>query len=427
MEYSRTVLFFTWMAITLGSGGGAIMATTLPKFETQEIDAAINIGYAVIVEDIDNDGWPDLVIADQHQVAWYQNPRERGLGWKKHVILQGHTRPDNVCITALDITGDGLSELVLGAGWRPFDTLNSGQLVWLKRRGDAREPWAVYPLPCDEPTVHRVQAIDTDGDGRLEIVHVPLMGRGATREGNWCDGRPLRIIAMKIPQNQPELLDSWDTSVLSQQLHVAHNFCESPGGGFARPGNPLIVASYEGLSMVYPEGNADQWTTYLMHPADQSQPMGSRGASEVRRSTNSPAVFATIEPWHGNQVVVYTAGKPNPELAFSFNRHVIDRELRWGHAVQFADVTGDGRDELIIGVRDDPRPDQGDTFSERRGVRIYQCTDERGTQWQRHIIDSGGIAVEDLAVADLDKDGRIDIIAVGRQTKNTRIYWNLDQ
>jgi hypothetical protein len=27
--------------------------------------------------------------------------------------------------------------------------------------------------------------------------------------------------------------------------------------------------------------------------------------------------------------------------------------------------------------------------------------------------------------ADLDGDGRIDIVAVGRQTHNGRIYWNL--
>jgi hypothetical protein len=33
--------------------------------------------------------------------------------------------------------------------------------------------------------------------------------------------------------------------------------------------------------------------------------------------------------------------------------------------------------------------------------------------------------VEDLCATDLDSDGRLDIIAVGRATKNGRIYWNL--
>jgi hypothetical protein len=44
--------------------------------------------------------------------------------------------------------------------------------------------------------------------------------------------------------------------------------------------------------------------------------------------------------------------------------------------------------------------------------------------WRRTLIDPAGVAVEDLAAADLDGDGRQDIVAVGRATKNVRIYWN---
>ena len=82
-------------------------------------------------------------------------------------------------------------------------------------------------------------------------------------------------------------------------------------------------------------------------------------------------------------------------------------------------ILGDGSDELIIGVRDDL--DQKD---HRRGVRIYKALDDKGAKWARHILDDGGGAVEDLTIGDLDGDGRIDIIAVGRATKNIRIYWN---
>ena len=43
----------------------------------------------------------------------------------------------------------------------------------------------MFPIPCDEPTVHRVRAFDIDGDGKPEIVHVPLQGRDASAKGNY--------------------------------------------------------------------------------------------------------------------------------------------------------------------------------------------------------------------------------------------------
>jgi hypothetical protein len=57
-------------------------------------------------------------------------------------------------------------------------------------------------------------------------------------------------------------------------------------------------------------------------------------------------------------------------------------------------------------------------------VRIYKALDDKGEKWERHLLDEGGVAVEDLACADLDGDGRIDIVAVGRASHNARIYWN---
>jgi hypothetical protein len=115
-------------------------------------------------------------------------------------------------------------------------------------------------------------------------------------------------------------------------------------------------------------------------------------------------------------VVVYTPGAKKGE----WQRTVVDEQLKWGHAVWCADLDGDGSDELIIGVRDDlgTKPD------ERYGVRIYKAQDATGTKWTRHDIDAGGVAVEDLTAGDLNGDGKIHLVAVGRKTKNVRIYWN---
>jgi hypothetical protein len=401
------------------------VAADLPKFKAQEIDSGLKIGYAVLTADIDGDKKLDIVVVDQHKLVWYQNPGKVGTDWKKRVMLDGTTRPDNVCAASIDIDGDGLPEIVLGSAWKPFDTANAAQLGWVKRGKTLDDPWAYHELPCDEPTVHRVRAFDIDGDGKPEIVHVPLMGRDSTAKGDWMDGRPVRIVALKVPAKDPEKKENWKTQVLSEELHVCHNFWPMfhPEDRRKQPLPSILVTAYEG---VYVINRVDEkWLTAKVGEGNQANPKGNRGASEVKNGWVGPAdarsaVIATVEPWHGNQVVTYTpTGGVKP-----WTRHLIDEQLRWGHAVWFADLDGDKTDELIIGVRDDPNPKAGDKFTERRGVRVYKCTDGKGAKWERTILDDGGVAVEDLCAADLDGDGKIDIIAVGRATGNCRIYWN---
>ncbi|HSQ57286.1 MAG TPA: VCBS repeat-containing protein, partial [Gemmata sp.] len=402
-----------------------LFAADLPKFKAQEIDTGLKIGYAVLTADINGDGKLDIVVVDQHKLVWYENPGKPGLPWKKRVMLDGTTRPDNVCAAAIDIDGDGLPEFVLGSAWKPFDTAHAAQLGWVKRGKALDDPWTYHELPCDEPMVHRVRVIDIDGDGKPEIVLAPLMGRDSTAKGNWMDGRPVRIVAYKVPGKDPEKKENWKTQVLSEELHVCHNFWQSTEI-FMTVGNPPIstdiyVTSYDGVHII--SGGKDKWKTTKIGVGNQANPRGSRGASEIKDGSpgKGTGILGTIEPWHGNQVVTYTRPKEAGKL---WDRHVIDDHLRWGHAVWFADLDGDGADELIIGVRDDPNPKAGDKFTERRGVRIYKCTDGKGVKWERTILENGGVAVEDLCAADLDGDGKPDIIAVGRQTGNARIYWN---
>src|SRR5207249_7203976 len=140
----------------------------------------------------------------------------------------------------------------------------------------------------------------------------------------------------------------------------------------------------------------------------------------------STPFIATIEPWHGHQVVAYT--QPKDTSMQLWHRQVIDDQLKWGHAVACADLYVDAQnpwrhgeaEQIVVGVRDN----LSDKPGERRGVRIYKALDKEGTKWTRHIVEDGGVAVEALAVADLNGDGRPDIVAAGRATGNVRIYWN---
>jgi len=378
-----------------------------PQFRMQEIETGLKVGYAVLLVDLNGDGKKDIVVVDTTRVVWYENPT-----WKRRTILQGHTKPDNVTIAAHDIDGDGELDLALGADWKPFNTKSGGTIQWLKRGKTLDDPWTVYPIG-EVPTVHRIRFADIDGNGKPALVVTPLMGKSSTARNNWMDGAPVTILAYRIPKSPTR--DRWVPDVLDQSLHVVHNFWPVPSA--SGKGMDLLTASYEGVSLL--THNADKWTRTQLGAGNQANPKSNRGSSEIKDGTlrSGRKFIATIEPWHGHQVVVYTQPADTRQL---WARHVIDDKLKWGHAVWCADLDGDGGDELIIGVRDDLSQDP----RERRGVRIYKALDDRGARWARHFVDPGGVAVEDMAVADLNKDGRMDIVAVGRQTGNVRIYWN---
>lgn len=410
----RRSIFPLGLAIILFafSWSKAPAAPNFVDFATEEIAKDLKIGYAVALADFNGDSKPDIIVVDKHRVIWYENPT-----WKVRTIISGTTKPDNVCLALLDIDGDQQLDIVLGADWAPFNTKSGGTLHWLKRGKTLDDPWTLYPID-EEPTVHRVRVADLYGDGKPRIVLGPLMGRESTPKNNWMDGRPVRMLVYTVP-NDP-VKGPWKPEVIDESLHVVHNFWPIARGGNGG-GHDVLAASYEGVSRIHWTGS--KWQTQHIGAGNQANPKGNRGASEVKLGhlKGKQPYIATIEPWHGNEVVVYT---PPANGAKLWERHVIDSELRWGHAVWCADLDGDGGEELIIGVRDNPNPKAGDKHTLRCGVRIYKAVDGKGEKWERQVIEDGGVAVEDLAAADLNGDGKPDIVAVGRQTGNCRIYWN---
>lgn len=382
--------------------------TRIPRFRTQEIETELKVGYGALIVDLNDDGKKDIVVVDTTRILWYENPT-----WKRRSIIEGMTKPDNVCVAAADIDGDGQLDLAVGAGWRFLNTKDESTLQWLRRGKTPEEPWTVHPIGT-EVSIHRILFADTDRDGKPELLVAPCLGKNSTREKNWMDA-PVRILAYPIPKDP--VRGPWVPKVLDEQMHVVHNFWF--GTGPRGNSNEVLLASYEGVNLLVRE--KDRWNRYPIGAGYQAMPDGSRGSSEIKLGhlgKGQHKYLAAIEPFHGNQVVVYTPPKDaGPKL---WERRVIDEQLRWGHAVWCADLDGDGDEELIIGVRDD----LSNKPQERRGVRIYKAIDRSGTKWERFFLEEGGVAAEDVAAADLNGDGRIDIIAAGRQTHNLRIYWN---
>ena len=389
-----------------------------PAFRAQEIDRSLKIGYAVVLADVNADGKKDVVVCDANRVVWFDNAG----GWKLHTITQGQVKPDNVCIDLADLDGDKDLDLVLGADWQFNNTKSGGSLQWLEQGENIDEPWKVHPILKELPTLHRIRFADFTGDGRPELVVAPLKGRNSTQDKNFMDAGT-ELLLFPIPADPKA--GPWQPQVITDTLHVNHNVDACAFDGTDKPPS-LLTASYEGVWHWRPEGkpqSGGKWAGRHLGVGHRSDdPKAPLGSSEVRlgRLKNGRRFVATVEPFHGNYAVVYMEPVGGDKGNEPWPRTVLDEQIRWGHAVSCADLDGDGGDEIVLGFRD-PLP-----ASRGPGVNVYRLADPAADKpdWKKHTIEDKGVATEDLACGDLNGDGRIDIVAVGRATRNARIYWN---
>ncbi|MCZ2073810.1 MAG: VCBS repeat-containing protein [Bryobacterales bacterium] len=359
------------------------------RFQAQEIATEFGVTYAVAIADVNRDGKPDIVAINPTRVVWFENP-----SWTRHIILDGATKKDNVCIAPHDIDGDGYVDFAVGADWQPVNTKAGGSLQWIQRRA-AHDVglWSLIPI-AEEPTLHRIRWGDVDGDGRAELIVAPLHGRGNQRP-DW-NGQGARILVFRIPGNPAS--DPWPVEVADDSLHIVHNFLVTDFDADGR--DDLVTASREGVH-VLARKNGGNWRKTRIGE-------GSPGEIKLGRS-GGKRVLATVEPWHGNSVVIYSEPGNGDTL---WPRTVIEDQLQQAHALGWGDFDGDGDDELAVGWREG-------AF----GVAMYK----RGSRerFEKIMVDEGGMAAEDLLAADLDGDGRPEIVAGGRKTANIRIYWNV--
>jgi len=369
------------------------MAANPIHFERHEIDA-FPAGYAVAVADLAGNGRPDVIALSTaaDRVDWYENP-----GWRRRPIARTAC---NIDLAPFDIDGDGRLEIALASEFYFNDAARGGNLQWLGRSDDENEPWQVHPIAVD-PVVHRVRWGDLDGDGRAELIHAPIFGPGSDA---LRDPKPSHLWAFRMPEN-PE--NNWDTWKIDETLTVLHGLHIGDLDGDGR--DEILTGSFEGIHRFDFEGEraSGSWRKVHISPGHQptdAKPGTARGTSEVVPGNLGPGrpMLAAIEPWHGHQVVVYL-----PDEHGQWQRHVLDETLDEGHALVVADFDGDGIDEIVAGWRGG----QG-------GLVMYDPTDDGS--FTKVVIEQG-ITLDSAVAADINLNGKLDIVAVSG--RSNRLVW----
>lgn len=354
----------------------------------EHVIAALPGVYQCAVADINGDGKPDILglSSGTNEIAWYENPT-----WKKH-LLTTRTR-NNIDLAAYDLDGDGKLELAVASEFDLNASRKGGRLQWFQRGADVTSEWTGHDFAA-LPTAHRLRWTDWDGSGNKELVVVPILGEGATAPGYAV---PAAIVSYAFSKGMVRARS------IDRSLTVAHGVRILDFDGDGR--DDLLVASFEGVTWFKPVGKGDKrtWKKTLLAAGEQST-SPKRGSSEVDRGwlAGKRPFLATIEPWHGHEVVVYTPPASGKGL---WLRHVIDTTLNDGHALACVDLDGDGQSEIVAGYRG------GD-----HNLYGYRCVDTAGAKWERFVIDAGKMAGSGVVIADINHDGRPDIVCCGGGT-----------
>jgi hypothetical protein len=348
-------------------------------------------GYHVTAADINKDGKTDLLaVATGAKVdlVWFENP-----AWTPHVMASGF--PGMINADAFDTDKDGYPEIALQSGFSTTPAKGDGVMTLLTKGADVNAPWTAKEFDR-MPSVHRVRWVDFEGNGRKMVVNGPLGGVAGVPP-DYKD--KVSIYAYALPDLKRQTITDADEGVL-------HGLQVVDWDGKGR--EALLGASFMGIHLYRYNNGAWQRTRLT---AGNPEPWPKNGSSDVVvLRTKAGRQLASIEPWHGNQVVIYRGKGETWDT-----RTVIDDTLNDGHTMVNADLDGDGVDEVIAGYR-----------GGGGGVNIYRLG--ANDQWAKFVVAAPAeksMAAAGCAVAHLNGDKRIDFACIGTSTANLKWYENL--
>ncbi len=334
------------------------------------------------VFDVNNDGVPDIVSG----AWWYEGPDFR----KKHFI--GAVRAedeyyDDFSTIPMDVNGDGRMDFVTGGWW-------GNNLRWRENPGDPKKQWPEHVV-AETGNVETTRAWDIDGDGQLEIVP------------NTPCTRDVKVFKLKTDKNGK------GTGEFTKHVIYESPEKQSQGhglgcGDITGKGRTDIVL-VKGWLEAPKNPLQDKWT---WHPDFD---LGNGSVPMLVVDLNKDGV---------NEIIVGQAHRYGLDWweqkieggKRTWKKHPIDPYNAQYHDMQWVDIDGDGKCELVTGKRH--RAHCGNEAGEWDDLGIYYFK-WNGESFSKQVIDYGPIGEGKgcgiyFAVADLRGSGRLDLVAPGK-------------
>ena len=168
----------------------------------------------------------------------------------------------------------------------------------------------------------------------------------------------------------------------------------------------VLGASFEGIVMYRATGKGDTMKfEKVLLSSGHVEKAPRLGASDVGvGKQDGKRFFATVEPWHGNEVAIYT------ESGGAWKRRVIFDKVSSGHEIAVIDLNGDGRGDVI--ANDNGRVTQQNPNA-TPGVHVFFApADPASGEWTYRRLEDKA-AMNSCVGADINGDKQMDIVCTG--------------